>query len=152
MRRKDREITDRAAIEAILRRATVCRIGLVGKDGPYVVPMSFGYDAGRLYLHSAREGRKIDLLREDPRVCFEVDLDVDVVRKENPCQWSLRYRSVVGFGRAVLVEDPEEKRRGLEVILRHHGGDPSALHERSLDGVSLIRIEIREMMGKQSGY
>lgn len=51
MRRKDREITDRAAIEAILRRATVCRIGLVGKDGPYVVPMSFGYDAGRLYLH-----------------------------------------------------------------------------------------------------
>jgi len=152
MRRKDREITDRAAIEAILRRATVCRIGLVGKDGPYVVPMSFGYDAGRLYLHSARDGRKLDLVREDPRVCFEVDLDVDVVRKENPCQWSLRYRSVVGFGRAVLVEDPEEKRRGLEVILRHHGGDPSALPERSLDGVSLIRIEIREMTGKQSGY
>jgi hypothetical protein len=152
MRRKEKEITDRAAIEAILRRATVCRIGFTGKDGPYVVPMSFGYEAGCLYLHSAREGRKIDLLREDPRVCFEVDLDVDVVRKENPCQWSLRYRSVVGFGRAVLVEDPEEKRRGLEIILRHHGGDPSALPERSLDGVSLIRIEIREMTGKQSGY
>jgi hypothetical protein len=152
MRRKDREITDRAAIEAILRRATVCRIGLVGKDGPYVVPMSFGYDAGRLYLHSARDGRKLDLVREDPRVCFEVDLDCEVVKRERPCEWTLRYRSVIGFGRAVLVEDPEEKRRGLEVILRHHGGDPSALPERSLDGVSLIRIEIREMTGKQSGY
>jgi nitroimidazol reductase NimA-like FMN-containing flavoprotein (pyridoxamine 5'-phosphate oxidase superfamily) len=152
MRRKDREITDRAAIEAILRRAAVCRIGLVGEDGPYIVPMSLGYEAGRLYLHSAREGRKLDLIREDPRVCFEVDLDSEVVKAESPCGWSLRYRSVIGFGRAVLVEAPEEKRRGLEIILRHHGGDPSALPERSLDGVSLIRIEIREMTGKQSGY
>ena len=152
MRRKDREITDRAAIEAILRRATVCRIGFTGKDGPYVVPMSFGYEAGCLYLHSAREGRKIDLLREDPRVCFEVDLDVDVVRKENPCQWSLRYRSVVGFGRAVLVQDPEEKRHGLETILRQHGAGPSLPPEQGLDGVCVIRIEIQEMTGKQSGY
>jgi len=152
MRRKEKEIRDAGAIEAILRRATVCRIGFAGKDGPYVVPMSFGYEAGCLYLHSARDGRKLDLLREDPRVCFEVDLDYEVVKKERPCEWTLRYRSVVGFGRAVLVEDPEEKRRGLEVILRHHGGDPSALPEQSLDGVSLIRIEIREMTGKQSGY
>jgi nitroimidazol reductase NimA-like FMN-containing flavoprotein (pyridoxamine 5'-phosphate oxidase superfamily) len=151
MRRREREITDRASIEAILRRATVCRIGLIGKDGPYVLPMSFGYEAGYLYVHSAREGRKLDLLRADPRVGFEVDLDLEVVKGKTPCEWALRYRSVVGLGRATLVEGREEKRRGLEVILRQHGADPGGLSEPSLDGVALIRIEIQEMTGKQSG-
>ncbi len=150
MRRKDREITDRTAIEAILKRATVCRIGLCGRDGPYVVPMSFGYEAGRLYLHSAPEGKKLDLIREDPRVCFEVDLDHELVRNEVPCEWTLRYRSVIGFGRAVLVEDPEEKRRGLDLILRQHGGSPRPVPERSLAGVAVIRIEVQKMTGKES--
>ena len=152
MRRKDREITDQASIEAILRRATVCRIGLVGKEGPYVIPMSFGYDAHCLYLHCASEGKKLDLIREDPRVAFEVDLDHEVVPQVSPCGWTLRYRSVVGSGRAVLVEDPEEKRRGLEIILRQHGGTLGQVGETDLAQVSVVRIEASEMTGKESGY
>lgn len=152
MRRKDREITDRGAIEAILKRATVCRVGFCGREGPYVIPMSFGYDCGSLYLHCAHEGRKLDLIREDPRVAFEVDLDHEVVRQASPCGWTLRYRSVVGSGRAVLVSDAADKRHGLEVITRQHGGTLGPVAEKDLAGVRVVRIEVGEMTGKQSGY
>ncbi len=152
MRRKDREITDQALIEAILKRATVCRIGLVGKEGPYVIPMSFGYDTGCLYLHCAPEGKKLALIREEPRVAFEVDLDHEVMPQASPCGWSLRYRSVVGSGRAVLVVDVAGKRQGLEIIMRQHGGTLGPVGEKDLALVSILRIEIGEMTGKQSGY
>ena len=152
MRRKDREITDRALIEAILKRATVCRIGLVGKEGPYVIAMSFGYDAHCLYLHCASEGKKLDLIREDPRVAFEVDLDHEVVPQASPCGWTLRYRSVVGSGRAVLVADAQEKRHGLEAIMQQHGGTLGLVGETDLARVSVVRIEVSEMTGKESGY
>ena len=152
MRRRDREITDRALIEEILERATVCRIGLVGKEGPYVIAMSFGYDAHCLYLHCASEGKKLDLIREDPRVAFEVDLDHEVVPQASPCGWTLRYRSVVGSGQAVLVADAQEKRHGLEAIMRQHGGTLGPFAEKDLAQVSIVRIEIGEVTGKQSGY
>jgi len=152
MRRKEREITDPAAMEAILRRATVCRVAFGGKDGPYVVPMSFGYDARRLYLHCAPEGKKLERLREDPRVAFEVDLDHELVRGPTACDWTLRYRSVVGSGVASLVTSPEEKRRGLDVLMRQHGGALGPVPDGAVSRACVLRIEVREMTGKQSGY
>jgi nitroimidazol reductase NimA-like FMN-containing flavoprotein (pyridoxamine 5'-phosphate oxidase superfamily) len=167
VRRKEREITDRAEIEAILHEATVCRIGLADDDGPYVVPVCFGYDDGSVYIHSAPEasknlsgsspvsslaefdGKKITMIRKNPRCCFEVDICGQVIRGDRPCSWGMRYRSVIGYGRAAILTDPDEKKRGLSCIMRHYGGGTPAFSENDLSSVTVIRIALESMTGKK---
>jgi nitroimidazol reductase NimA-like FMN-containing flavoprotein (pyridoxamine 5'-phosphate oxidase superfamily) len=150
MRRSDRGITDRREIEAILQEATVCRVGITDGNGPYIVPLSFGYDNGALWIHSANEGRKIDMLRKDPRCCFEVDICDRLVRGDSPCSWGMRYRSVIGYGRAVFVDNREEKRCGLNFIMQHYGGGTHEFSENDLRTVTVIRIDIESMTGKKA--
>jgi uncharacterized protein len=149
MRRKDREITDRAEIGAILKKALVCRIGLADGGEPYIVPLSFGYEDGAVYLHSALEGKKIAMLEKNPRCCFEVDICDRLIRSDNPCSWGMRYRSVIGFGRASIVTDAGEKRHGLNCIMRHYGGGTHEFSERDIGSVAVIRIAIESMTGKK---
>ena len=151
MRRKDKEIKDKGVIEEILQQAAVCRVAMCDGDVPYVVPMSFGYEDGCLHLHSASEGKKIDILKQSPTVCFELDIGQELVRSENPCKTSLKYRSVIGYGRAVFVEDQEEKKRSLDAIVRHYSGQAYDYPEKSLNEVTIIRIHIESMTAKQSG-
>jgi len=152
MRRAEREIKDKKAIEDILRQATVCRLGLCEGGMPYVVPVSFGYDDDGLYFHSAPEGRKMETIKTNPHVCFEVDVDHEFVPADTACNWTVRFRSVIGFGKARLVEDPEEKRRALDVILEHYSDRAYEYREGALDEVALIQIQIENITGKQSGY
>lgn len=149
MRRSDREITDRAEIEAILAEATVCRIGLTDGNAPYVVPLSFGYENGSVYLHAAHEGKKIDLIRKNPRCCFEADICDRLVKGDNPCSWGMRYRSVIGFGNAEILADPEEKRHGLSCIMQHYGGASYDFSAKDLDAVAVIRIRLDSVTGKK---
>lgn len=152
MRRKEQEIPSGTDLESILRRATVCRLGLAVGDEPYVVPVSFGYQDGCLYVHSSPEGKKVEMLRQNPRVCFEVDVDEELVRKSAPCSWSVRYRSVIGWGRAAFLTNMEEKQRALDVIMAHYGGaTPGNYTAKALREVAVIRIEVEEMTGKRSG-
>jgi nitroimidazol reductase NimA-like FMN-containing flavoprotein (pyridoxamine 5'-phosphate oxidase superfamily) len=145
-------ISDRATIESIIGSASVCRIALSDGGQPYVVPVCFGYADNTLYFHSAPRGRKLDVLRENNAVCFEFDVDHEIVRSEDACKWSMKYRSVVGFGRAFLVEDLEGKRRALDVIMSHYGGKPYAYPEATLRKTAVVRVEIHSMTGKTSGY
>ncbi len=149
MRRKDREITDRQEIEAILAEAMVCRIGLADESTPYVVPVSFGYEDGSLYIHSAPEGKKLALLAKNPRCCFEVDICDGVIRDNKPCSWGMRYRSVIGTGEAVILADPQEKQRGLDCIMRHYGSGPTTFSGENLKTVTVIRIAVGSMTGKK---
>jgi hypothetical protein len=150
MRRKEQEITDRAVIEEVLQRATVCRLGLAVGNEPYVVPVSFGYRDGCLYVHSSPEGKKVEMIRQNPRVCFEVDVGEALVRKPMPCAWSIHYRSVIGWGRAVFLADEEEKRRALDAIMAHYGGEPGKYAAKSLREVAVICIQVEEMTGKKA--
>jgi len=152
MRRAEREIKDREAIEDILRRATVCRLAVCDGHVPYVVPLSFGFEDNRLYFHSAREGRKIEAIKANPQVCFEVDVDHEVVPGDVPCGWTVRYRSVIGFGQARLLEDVAQKKRALDIILGHYGRGPFAYAEGAFDEVAVVEVEIETLTGKQSGY
>ena len=151
MRRKDKEITDKREIEEILRKALVCRVAMCNGESPYCVPMNFCYMNGSLYLHSAKEGKKLEILRRNNRVCFEVDVDVSPITEGHPCSWSMRYRSVIGKGKAVFVEDREEKREAITCLVEkiYHGYhyEPA---DKELDSVTVIRIEIEEMTGKRS--
>jgi len=155
MRRPEKEIKDRALIESILHQARVCRIAMCQDDVPYVVPMSFGYRDNCLYFHSALEGKKTDILIHNNRVCFEVDIDHEHVDSQIPSRCTMRYRSVIGFGRAVFVTDPAEKRRALDILMQHYADSPSESYEyseRPFSKVTIIKVEIKSMSGKQSGY
>lgn len=151
MRRAEREIKDREAIEDILRRATVCRLAVCDGQVPYVVPLSFGFEDDRLYFHSAREGRKIEVIEANPQVCFEVDVDQEVVPGDIPCTWTVRYRSVIGFGQARLLEDVAQKKRALDIILSHYGRGPFEYPEGAFDEVAVVEVEIESLTGKQLG-
>ncbi len=152
MRRADKEIRDRAAIEEIIARAEVCRLALSDNGEPYVVPMNFGYRDGVLYFHSAPNGRKIDIIGLNTRVSFEMEVDLAIVESDTPCNWSMRYRSVIGSGTASIVEDPVEKREALGIIVEHYAHRYQEVPDEKARDVAVIRVIIERMMGKQSGY
>ena len=152
MRRSDKEITDKSAIEAIIHKSLVCRLALSDGAKPYVVPLCFGYDDNCLYFHSAPEGRKIDMIRANSSVCFEFDANAEIVEGEEACYWGMRYQSVIGFGKAFLVEDIEEKRTALGIIMSHYSAPSLSFPEDVLRHIAVIRVEIESMTGKQSGY
>ena len=152
MRRKDKAIVELAEIEEILRKALVCRLGLTDGNRPYIVPLSFGFINNNLYFHSAPEGKKIEMLRKNSKVCFEFDLDHQLVADEEACKWGMKYRSVIGFGKASIVEDIREKREGLNAILEHYSGRTFDYPEAAVNGTLVIKVEIESMTGKKSGY
>lgn len=151
MRRQDKEITDYGLIETILKDERVCRIGLCDWEKPYVVPMIFGYQDGYLYLHSATEGKKIDLLRMNNQICFEVESGVEVISGEQPCNWGIKYYSVIGFGKAYFLEEPAEKKKGLDIIMRKFTKENQDYPEEMLQRTEVVKVVIEEMTGKKSG-
>jgi nitroimidazol reductase NimA-like FMN-containing flavoprotein (pyridoxamine 5'-phosphate oxidase superfamily) len=152
VRRTDREIKDAAAIRAIMEEALVCRIGLSDGGMPYVVPMNYGLGESCLYLHCAAEGRKLDILRKNDRVCFEMDLMREIKPGKEPCGWGALYESVIGFGRAVIVEVPAEKRAALDRIMEHCGAKgPFSYPDETLARTAVIRIDIESITGKRRG-
>jgi len=151
MRRIDKEITDRDAIEAILNRGDICRIALSSDNHPYIVPLVYGYRDRCLYFHSAQEGKKIEMIRENNRVCFEIECDTELVRGENPCLWGMKYKSVIGFGIATLIDDTREKLQAMDIIMAHYAEKPNvAYSEDFLQSVLIIKVEIEQMTGKAS--
>jgi uncharacterized protein len=150
MRRADREIKDPNAVRAIMEEAPVCRIGVSDDGMPYVVPMSFGLGEDRLYFHCAAEGRLLDIIRKNDRVCFEMDLFREVIMGQSPCGCSCRYESVIGFGRAVIVEEPGEKKAALDRIMEHYGEEaPSAYKPDIFENTTVVRIAITGVTGKR---
>lgn len=151
MRKPDKEITERAAQEDILGRAEVLRLAMCVDGQPYVVPLNFAYEDGRIWLHTGREGLKMDYLRANPRVCFEVSVDVATVSADLPCRFSVRYQSVIGFGRAVEIMDEAERRQGLNILVRRYAGEGAGpLNEEAVTRTCILRIDIDSMTGKKN--
>ncbi|MEE8318878.1 MAG: pyridoxamine 5'-phosphate oxidase family protein [Dehalococcoidales bacterium] len=152
MRKKEREITDIREIEQVIAGADICRIGFVDGDEPYIVPVSFGYEENAIYFHSALEGRKINLIRRNGKVCFELDTDVVIVKSDNACDWGTKYRSVIGTGYVKLLESDDEKINGLKVIMKHYSPDEFRFPPSKLATVLVLRIDIDRIIGKKAGY
>lgn len=145
-------IEDRVEIEDILTRAPVGRLGLLSNGEPYVVPLNFAYDNGRVYFHSGLEGRKVEALRENPRVCFEVDDIQKFILHEQACLSTTYYRSVIMWGRARLLLSEAEKMKGLDLLLRKYAGgkgyEPPP--KEMLELVCVFEVEIEKITGKAS--
>jgi nitroimidazol reductase NimA-like FMN-containing flavoprotein (pyridoxamine 5'-phosphate oxidase superfamily) len=146
-------IQDLQQIEAVLLKAKFLRIALSDAETPYIVPMSFGYLNNTIYLHSSRKGRKIEILKKNPRVCFEAAVETDLITADEPCKYNVRYRSVIGYGKAKFLEDYNEKVEGLTVLSEHYGmKGPFEFEEWKVNRLSVIKIEIEKMTGKESGF
>jgi nitroimidazol reductase NimA-like FMN-containing flavoprotein (pyridoxamine 5'-phosphate oxidase superfamily) len=151
MRRSEREITDRALIDDIIRRAQVCRLGLLDGELPYIVPLSFGYDGQTLYFHCAPQGRKLDLIRRQPRVCFEFDIMENLIEAAEACHWGVRYQSVMGTGTAEIVADAAGKRQALAAVMAHYApGGTYAFPDAAIACTGALRVTIESIAGKQS--
>ena len=148
MRRKEKEITDQTEIEFIIKQSKVCRLALVDGDAPYLVPLCFGYGDGVLYFHSAKEGKKIDILRQNSSVCFEFDIVSGLSTGKTACDWGINYRSVIGFGKAVILEDPDEKRSALEIITAQYADKDYKLTDGAVKETLVLKVEIESMTGK----
>ena len=153
MRRKDREVTDPKEIEAILEEAKILHLGLNDGECPYVVPLHYGYEFEEgqltLWMHCAKEGHKLDLIRMDPRVCAEIDCRVEAVSGGDvPCKYGSRFASVIGRGTAEIVDNEEEKIRGLQILMKHQTGRDFAFSPEMAAGVEVIRVRIAELSAK----
>jgi len=152
MRRKEKEITEKTELESIIARSSTCRLALSVENQPYIVPLCFGYQDNALYFHSADTGRKIDMIRQNNNVCFEFDIDQEIVKHEEACHWGMNYRSIIGFGKAFIIEEDKQKREMLDIIMNQYGEGPYEYSEKLLEMMVVIKVEIAEMTGKQSGF
>ena len=152
MTKRELQITDEKEIRAILDTAKVLHLGLCVDNEPYVVPMNYGYtmEDGRpvLYLHSATRGRKLDMIRRNPRVFFEMDCDWVPFEGEKPCQYGLAYSSVMGRGEARIIEDVAEKMRAMTLLMKTQTGKDFSFNERLVSAVAVIRIDVAEYTAK----
>ena len=154
MRRKDREVTDLGAIGRIIGDCKVLRLGMVDEGRPYVVPMNFGFDLRdgvlELYCHSAPEGRKVEILRRNPEVCFEMDCGHRLVEAKAACGYGFAYSSVIGEGTVGFIEDHEEKLRALLRIMEHQTGRSDfSIPDAALRGVLAFRVAAGSFTAKQ---
>jgi len=148
MRRKDRAL-DESEAWAILRQGGDGVLATWGDDGyPYAVPMNHAVEDGALYLHSALAGHKLENLAHCDKVSYCVVTEREVV----PAEVATNYRSAVVFGRAAVVEDPTEKRKGLMALLRRFCPDHMEAGLKELaqewNRVALVRIDVHRITGK----
>ena len=153
MTRRERQLFEINEIIKILDKSKVLHLGLVDGDEPYVVPMNYGYTLvdGKLtlYLHGARRGRKIDVLRENPKVFFEMCCDITPFEGEVACKYGITYASIMGRGIATLVEDVEEKKKALSVLMKTQTDKDFSFEDKLTTVVSIIRIDTLEFTAKK---
>lgn len=150
MRRSEKEITSRDDIDLIIGRASVCRLAMVDGEVPYIVPLNFGYSGDTLYFHSAREGRKIDVLARGGKVCFEIDGGHELVTAAEPCNWSMRFESVIGYGTVHFIDQAEQKLQALECIIAQYSSDFFSFPEASVARIAVFALQIETMTAKRS--
>ena len=152
MTKRERQVTDPVQIRRILDTGKVLHLGLAVNDEPYVVPMNYGYtmEDGKLvlYLHCAHQGRKLDMIRANSRVFFEIDCDHKPFEGEKPCQYGLVYSSVMGRGNASIVEDVEEKKQAMAILMKTQTGKDFTFEDRLVSIVTVVRIDVAEYTAK----
>jgi nitroimidazol reductase NimA-like FMN-containing flavoprotein (pyridoxamine 5'-phosphate oxidase superfamily) len=152
MRRHDKEIKDRKVIDSILENAGICRLGLVDNGEAYIVPVNYAYKEGTIYIHSAPHGRKMDIIRMNKFVSFEITGSEEIIVNEVPCEWSAKYRSVMGTGIITIENNPDLKKAGMDLIMMKYGAKGELSYdEGSFSRMVLLKLRINAVTGKQSG-
>ena len=153
MRRNEKKIKDKRIIEEIIRKTDVCRLALANGSIPYIVAMNFGYTdlpERRLYFHCANKGKKLDMIRQNSYVCFEMDTDHQIYTGEAACHCGMKFRSVVGYGNISIITEKEAKEKGLNCIMSHYGGKMDYTYDEDVfERTTVLRLDITEITGKK---
>jgi nitroimidazol reductase NimA-like FMN-containing flavoprotein (pyridoxamine 5'-phosphate oxidase superfamily) len=155
MRKANREIKNQSELIAILNTCDACRLGLSDHGMPYVVPLNFGYeyfDDGNLvlYFHCASEGRKLDIIAENPNVCFEMDCSHELKPGDTPCEYSMNYESIIGSGQIVKCAEKADKIHGLTQIMRKYSDkDSFEFPDKILAITTVLKLRVDEYVGKR---
>ena len=152
MRKNEKEIIQESEIEAIILNANICRLGLSDGEQPYIVPLCFGYKNKCLYFHGAQEGKKLDIIRRNNRVCFEIDVDAAIIKANDACKWGMKYQSVIGFGEAFILNGFDEKHNAIGIIMERYSDQIFQFSENAIQKTAVIKVEIENLTGKKSGY
>ncbi len=153
MRRKDREITDINEILGIIDRADILRLGLFDGEYPYVVPLHYGYEFAdgtlTFYMHGAREGHKLDLIKANGKACVELDCDAELISGGDvACAYGSSFASVIGRGTASIVTDEAEKIKGLKLLMKNQTGRSFEIDGRMAAAVAVIKVELDSFTAK----
>ncbi len=149
MRRAEKQITDQNEIDEVIRQSKVCRLAMTDGDQPYVLPVNFGYAPPYLYFHSAAQGRKLDILRANPKVAFVFDHLEKIKKHAQACEWGAAFVSVIGEGTAKILSSPEEKTAGLNAIMAQYSGRSFEFDPKTLERTAVIQITISNITGKK---
>lgn len=157
MRRKDREVTDIQEIKKIIELCKTCHVAMIDGNMPYVLPLSFGYEILNedliLYFHSAKEGRKIDILRKNNNVCFEMcDEGEPIFARETPCNSGYYFSSVHGFGKVEFINDTEEKCHALSLLMERQADVQIEFTREQAEGVCVYKIIAKDFVGKKKPH
>lgn len=151
MRKQNQEIKDKQIIEEILLKSEICRIAMIDDGEPYLLPFNYGYKDNCIYIHSAPAGKKIDILKKNNHVCFEIEDKAELVKHADPCKWATRYRSVIGYGDIEVITDTKKKKTGLDIIMAHNGKTGENIFKnKQVDAMVILKLNITSVTGKQS--
>jgi len=152
---KNRPIISKTQNESVIRKCQSCSIAMVDPEGkPYVIPMNFGYDGEYVFFHGSATGKKVDVLKNRADVCisFSTDHELRYVNEEVACSWSMRYRSVIVYGKAEFVEDPEERINCLNIIMAHYTDRKFEYNAPAIREVMVFKVRVEKMEGRAYGY
>lgn len=153
MRRKEREIPEVTGLESVISQSDVCRVAFADNNFPYIVTMNFGYSGGDhpcFYFHCASEGKKLEMMRKNNFVCFELDTGHEIYEGEKGCDWGMKFSSVVGYGKMYIIEDIESRINGLNCIMSHYSDKKGFTYdEKVFMNTTILRLDIEEMTGKR---
>ncbi len=152
MRRKDKEVTEVKEIIQIIDQCKVCRIAMQDNAGLYIVPMNFGYTYENnqlvLFFHSAKEGRKIAALKDNDNICFELDCEHHLITADVACQYGYSFKSVIGNGQSVFIDEVEEKKNALSILMKHQTGKDFSFNDEMVNSVSVFKVIVHNYTGK----
>lgn len=154
MRRKDRQVTNLSEINKIINMCKTCHIAMVEEGMPYLIPLSFGYEFENnqlvLYFHSANTGKKIDILKKNNHVCFEMCCEGEAIYEEtSPCSSGYYFSSVHGFGEVEFLEENVEKAQALSAIMKHQMDAAVTFAPEQVRSVCVFKIAAATFSAKQ---
>ena len=152
MTKRERQVTDETQIRQILDSGKVLRLGLAVDNEPYVVPMNYGYACEGeklvIYLHSSVRGKKLDMIQANPKVFFEIDCDIRPFEGKLPCQYGVSYSSVMGNGIARIVDDVEQKKQAMTILMKTQTGKDFLFDDKLVSVVAVIRVDVESYTAK----
>ena len=150
-----RFITNQKEIDEIIGKCQVCYVSMVDENNlPYVLPFNFGYHDGVIFLHSSQKGHKIDILRNNPSVCiaFSTDHQLRYQSEQMACSYSMKYRSVLAFGKVEFIDDLEKKIEFMNTVMSNYTDRDFKYSEPSLREVCTYFVKVEKFTAKLYGY